>query len=122
MQAKTQKSNDGMLLFSKQQSDMLQRREKCLFVSCVQFYRLLKLFYHQYIQRRPTKAVEGLGTIWWNGLLVHDFLPNCMIFFHLSPNLVSIIRTGCSRLLEFKKKNIIGCLIETFSKYPDKVV
>ena len=30
-------------------------------------------------------AVEGLGTIQWNGLLVHNFLPNRMIFFHLSP-------------------------------------
>ena len=27
------------------------------------------------------KAVEGLGTI----ILVHDFSPNCKIFFHLSP-------------------------------------
>ena len=31
-----------------------------------------------------SKAVEGLGTLYWNGILVHDFLPNMMIFFHLS--------------------------------------
>jgi hypothetical protein len=31
------------------------------------------------------KGVEGLGTLWWNDILVHDFLPNWMIFFYLSP-------------------------------------
>ena len=30
------------------------------------------------------KAVEGLGTLYGNGILVNDFLPNCMIFFHFS--------------------------------------
>ena len=35
---------------------------------------------------------------------------------------VSIIRHDCSRLLEFEKKDSTGCLIETFSKYPDQVV
>ena len=30
------------------------------------------------------KAVEGVGTTQWYDKLVHDFLPNCMIFFHLS--------------------------------------
>ena len=35
---------------------------------------------------------------------------------------VSIIRPGCSRLLEFEKKDSTGRLIETFSKYPDQVV
>ena len=30
------------------------------------------------------KAVEGLGTIQRNGISVHDFLPNWMIFFHFS--------------------------------------
>ena len=35
---------------------------------------------------------------------------------------VSIIRPGRSRLLEFKKKDSTGPLIETFSKYPDQVV
>ena len=36
---------------------------------------------------------------------------------------VSFIRPGRSRLLEFeKKKDSIGHLIETFSKYPDQVV
>jgi hypothetical protein len=34
----------------------------------------------------------------------------------------SIIRPGCFRLLEFEKKDSTGCLIETFSKYPDQVV
>ena len=28
------------------------------------------------------KTVEGLGTILWNGISVHDFLPNWIIFFH----------------------------------------
>ena len=31
-----------------------------------------------------SKAVEGLGIIWLNGILVHDFSPNWMILFHLS--------------------------------------
>ena len=31
------------------------------------------------------KAVEEQGTIWWNGLLVNDFLPSWIIFFHLTP-------------------------------------
>ena len=32
-------------------------------------------------------------------------------------------RRACSRLLEFEKKySSTGCLIETFSKYPDQVV
>ena len=35
---------------------------------------------------------------------------------------VSIIRPGRSRLLEIEKKDSIGCLIETFSEYPDQVV
>ena len=35
---------------------------------------------------------------------------------------VSIIRPGRSRLLEFEKTDSTGCLIETFSKYPDQVV
>ena len=35
---------------------------------------------------------------------------------------VSIIRPGCSRLLEFEKKDSTGRLKETFSKYPDQVV
>ena len=35
---------------------------------------------------------------------------------------VSIIRPGSSRLLEFKKKDSTGRLIETFSKYPDQVI
>ena len=35
---------------------------------------------------------------------------------------VSITRPGRSRLLEFEKKYSTGCLIETFSKYPDQVV
>ena len=30
-----------------------------------------------------------------------------------------IVRLGHSQLLEFKKKDSTGCLIETFSKYPD---
>ena len=30
-----------------------------------------------------------------------------------------IVRPGCSQLLEFKKKDSTGCLIETFYKYPD---
>ena len=29
-----------------------------------------------------SKAVEGLGTLQWNGILVLDFLPNWTIFFH----------------------------------------
>ena len=29
------------------------------------------------------KVVEGLGTIQWNGILVHDFFPNWIFFFHL---------------------------------------
>ena len=32
-----------------------------------------------------SKAVEGLGTFLWNGILFHDFLPNWMISFHFSP-------------------------------------
>ena len=36
---------------------------------------------------------------------------------------LSVIRPGHSRLLEFGKKILsTGCLIETFSKYPDQVV
>ena len=35
---------------------------------------------------------------------------------------VSIIRPGCSRLLEFEKKNSTGTLMETFTIYPDQVV
>ena len=35
---------------------------------------------------------------------------------------VSIIRPGCSRLLEFEKKDITGRLIETFAKYLDQIV
>ena len=35
---------------------------------------------------------------------------------------VSIKRLGRSRLLEFEKKDSAGCLIETFSKYPEQVV
>ena len=35
---------------------------------------------------------------------------------------VFIERPGCSRLLEFEKKDSTGRLIETFSKYPDQVV
>ena len=35
------------------------------------------------------KAVEGLGTIESNGILGHDFLPNWMIFFHLSTTWLS---------------------------------
>ena len=34
---------------------------------------------------KQIKAVERLGTIWSNGTLVHDFLPNLIIFFHFSP-------------------------------------
>ena len=30
------------------------------------------------------KAVEGVGTVQWNDILVHDFLPNWKVFFHLS--------------------------------------
>mgnify|MGYP007025554506 CR=1 FL=1 len=29
------------------------------------------------------KVVEKLGTIQWNGMLVHDLLPNRIIFFYL---------------------------------------
>ena len=35
------------------------------------------------------KAVESLDTIWWNGILLDDFLPNWMIFFHLSSTWMS---------------------------------
>ena len=35
---------------------------------------------------------------------------------------ISIIRPGRSKLLEFKKKDSTGLLIETFSKYTDQVV
>jgi hypothetical protein len=35
---------------------------------------------------------------------------------------VSIIRPGCSRLLEFEKKDSTGRLIQTFSKDPDQIV
>ena len=35
---------------------------------------------------------------------------------------ISIIRPGHSCLLEFEKKVVPGCLIETFSKYQDLVV
>ena len=35
------------------------------------------------------KVVVGLGTIKWNGILGHDFLPNWMIFFHLSTTWLS---------------------------------
>ena len=33
---------------------------------------------------------------------------------------VSIIRSGCSRLLEFEKINTTGLLIEAFQKNPDQ--
>ena len=29
----------------------------------------------------PGKAVKGLGTLWWNVILLHDILPKWMIFF-----------------------------------------
>ena len=35
---------------------------------------------------------------------------------------LSIIRPGCSRFLEFEKKDSTGRLIEIFSKYPDQVI
>jgi hypothetical protein len=47
------------------------------------------------------KAVEGLGTIESNGILGHDFLPNWMIFFHLST-------TWLSNLYITKKKKSVN--------------
>jgi hypothetical protein len=35
---------------------------------------------------------------------------------------VSIIRPGCSKLLEFDKKLVLVVYLETFFKYPDQVV
>ena len=33
---------------------------------------------------RKVKAVEGLGTFEWNGVLVHDFLLKWMIFLQFA--------------------------------------
>ena len=48
-----------------------------------------------------------------------------IVYFDLFPIFLyqlSNRRPGCSRLLEFKKKDSTGRLIETFSKYPDQAV
>ena len=42
--------------------------------------------------------------------------------FNSCYSMVSIIRPGHSKLLEFEKKDSTGCLIDAFSKYPDQVV
>ena len=41
------------------------------------------------IVRKLGKEIEGLGRIYYNGILVHDFLPNWMIFFHFSSTWLS---------------------------------
>ena len=68
-------------------------------------------------------------TIWtetWNKNLAIVYYFYLLYFQHSGHSMyskVSIIRPGRSTLLEFeKKKESTGCLIETFSKYPDQVV
>ena len=51
-------------------------------------------------------------------MTVHTYLLPQVITY----SKVSIIRPSRSRLLEFEKKDSAGCLIETFSKYPEQVV
>ena len=55
-------------------------------------YRLFQVkCYLLHVPRLPSqpgspilKAVEGLSTLYWNSISVHDLLPKWMIFFHLA--------------------------------------
>jgi hypothetical protein len=64
--------------------------------------------------------------VWVKVQILNRFLAFMLYAVHLRNSEVysklSIMKPDLSRLLEFEKKDSIGHLIETFSKYLDQVV